>query len=242
MTPRFHVGTSGFGYREWKGKFYPKDLPASAQLRYYAERMDASEINSSFYAMPRAAVLRSWARATPKGFSFSFKAPASITHLRRLRAAEEPLRAFLSVSSAVGPKLGAVVFQLPPGFKKDLPRLEDFLAVLPSRRRFAFEFRHASWFSDDVLSALKEARAALCVNDADVKGCPLVSTADWGVAKLRRVRYTAAALRSWAERLSAQPWADAFVFFKHEETASGPRLAARFCQMLTEVGLTYSEG
>lgn len=235
MTPRFHVGTSGFGYREWKGKFYPKDLPAKELLPYYAERFDATEVNSSFYKMPRADALRGWAAQTPKEFSFSFKAPASITHLRRLLAAEAPLRAFLSATNAVGPKLGVVVFQLPPQMKKDLPRLVDFLALLPRARRFAFEFRNPTWFSDDVLAALEGKRAALCVNDADVEGCPLVATTDWGAAKLRSVRYTAAGLRSWARRLSAQPWKDAFVFFKHEETASGPKLAARF-RALTSAG------
>jgi len=241
VTPRFHVGTSGFGYREWKGKFYPKDLPAEDYLRYYAERFDATEVNSSFYRMPRAPVLRAWARQTPQGFSFSFKAPASITHLRRLLAAEAPLRAFLDATASVGPKLGVLVFQLPPGFKKDLPRLEEFLRLLPRRRRCAFEFRHRSWFSDDVLEALKARGVALCVNDADVEGCPLAATADWGVAKLRRVRYSAASLRSWAAKLARQPWKEAYVFFKHEETASGPKLATRFRSLVPQVALTAAE-
>ena len=233
MRPVFHIGTSGFGYREWMGKFYPRGLKAPGLLPYYAARFDASEINSSFYRMPRASVLKTWAKATPPGFSFSFKAPASITHLRRLHEAKAPARTFLKTIGAVGPKLGVAVFQLPPNFKKDLPRLEAFLAVLPKGRRCAFEFRHKSWFDDGVLEALRGAGAALCVNDADVEGCPLVATASWGAVKLRRVAYERRELRAWARRLEKMPWKEAFVFFKHERTASGPKLAAQLRQLLS---------
>lgn len=224
---RLRAGTSGFGYREWKGKFYPRGLPASRMLEYYAERFGAVEINSSFYRMPSAAAVLSWARQAPPGFSFSFKAPRSITHLRRLSDAAAPLERFLAVIAAAGPALGCAVFQLPPSFKKDLPRLERFLALLPPEGRFAFEFRHPSWFSLDALEALRARGAALAYNDADVRGCPLAATAAFGVLKLRRTRYSARELSALLRRVRALPWAEVFVFFKHEARATGPRLAAR---------------
>lgn len=224
---RLRVGTSGFGYAEWRGKFYPRGLRPDEMLAYYAERFDAVEINSSFYRVPAEAPLRAWAAVTPPEFTFSFKAPAEITHLRRLQGAGPPLRRFLSAIAAVGDKLGCVVFQLPPGFKKDLERLESFLALLPSGGRFAFEFRHPSWFSDDVLAALRRRGAALCLNDADVAGCPLSATAPFGALKLRRERYTDRELAARLREVRSQPWSEAFVFFKHEARATGPKLAAR---------------
>lgn len=225
--PRLLVGTSGFGYREWKGKFFPKTLPAERYLAYYAERLDAVEINSSFYRMPKASVISSWLPETPKRFSFSFKAPASITHMKRLKNAQRELELFLDATAAVHSQLGCRVFQLPPNFKKDLPRLKDFLDLLPPNGRFAFEFRNASWFADDVLAALENAGAALCVNDADVEGCPVEATAPFGVLKLRRVDYTEAELRSWARKIGKQKWRAAFAFFKHEPRATGPKHAER---------------
>lgn len=221
---KLFVGTSGFGYAEWAGKFYPKGLEPEERLRYYARRMNATEVNSTFYAMPRPALLRSWERQVPKNFSFSYKAPAVITHLRRLLGAAGPLDVFLG---AVGPRYGVVVFQLPPSFKKDAERLRAFLELLPEGR-FALEFRHPSWFDDEVLALLKKRRVALVHNDADVKGCPLVATAPFMVLKLRRTRYTDAELSAWARRLKTMR--TAYVFFKHEETASGPKLAARLVQ------------
>lgn len=230
---RVRLGTSGFGYEEWAGKFYPKGLPPDERLVYYGERFDATEVNNSFYAMPRPAVLSAWAGKVPQGFSFSFKAPGRITHVKRLKDVEEELERFLDVTAALGPRLGVLVFQLPPSFPKDLDRLDSFLGLLPARRRFAFEFRHPSWFSDDVLGRLERRDAALCFNDADVAGCPLVETAPWGILKLRRVEYTRAQLSAAARRLRERSWKEAFVFFKHEETASAPRLAARFKELLS---------
>ncbi len=229
---RVRLGTSGFGYDEWAGKFYPKTLPADERLAYYAARFDATEVNSSFYAMPRPAVLKTWAKQVPAKFSFSFKAPGRITHLARLSNVGPDLSRFLSVTGLLGPKLGALVFQLPPSFKKDLDRFDAFLRLLPSRRRCAFEFRHPSWFDEDVFNRLRRRRIALCFNDADVQDCPLIETAAWGLLKLRRVRYTTAELASIARRVKQRSWREAFVFFKHEDTASGPRLALRLARLL----------
>ena len=223
---RLLVGTSGFGYREWKGKFYPRGLAASRMLEYYAERFGAVEINSSFYRMPSPAAVLSWARQAP-GLSLSFKAPRSITHMRRLKDAAAPLSRFLAVIGAAGGSLGCAVFQLPPSFKKDLPRLKEFLALLPREGRYAFEFRHPSWFSQDALEALRERGAALAYNDADVRGCPVAATAAFGVLKLRRARYSDRELSALLRRARSLPWDEAFVFFKHEARAAGPRLAAR---------------
>lgn len=229
---RVRLGTSGFGYEEWAGKFYPKGLPPTERLAYYARRFQATEVNNSFYAMPRPAVLAAWAERVPAGFSFSFKAPGRITHVKRLMDVDEEFERFLDVTAALGPRLGVLVFQLPPSFHKDLDRLDSFLGLLPARRRFAFEFRHPSWFSDDVLGRLERRDAALCFNDADVAACPLIETAPWGMLKLRRVEYTHAQLASVARRLQERAWKEAFVFFKHEETASAPRLALRLEKLL----------
>jgi uncharacterized protein YecE (DUF72 family) len=231
---RFRVGTSGFGYREWVGKFFPRGLRPDELLPYYAERFDAVEINSSFYRMPTRAVVRGWLDAAPRQFRFCFKAPAAITHVRRLREPEALLRRLLYALEPVGPRLGAVIFQLPPSFRRDLPRLEAFLGQLPRELRCGFEFRHPSWFDDEVVSALRRRRVALVHNDADVERCPLAATAPFGVVKLRRVDYTRAELRSWARRLRAAPWRRCYVFFKHEERATGPIHAAALAALLAE--------
>lgn len=225
---KLFLGTSGFGYREWKGKFYPKELPPGEMLAYYARRMNATEVNNTFYRLPAPAVVRGWAAETPAAFSFSFKAPGLITHRLRLRDAQPPLRRFLDVVAAAGPKLGVLNFQLPPNLALDLPRLEEFLELLPAGRRYAVEFRHASWFSAPVYRALERRGVALCLNDDDVEGSPLVETAAFGMLKLRRTAYTQAALRGLSRRVRGLGWRQAYVFFKHEPRATGPALAERF--------------
>jgi uncharacterized protein YecE (DUF72 family) len=221
---KLFIGTSGFGYAEWAGKFYPKGLKPEERLAYYASRFNATEINSTFYALPKRALIKRWLKQVPKDFSFSYKAPGRITHMKRLKNAGPELKRFLKI---IGD--GLVVFQLPPSFKKDIPRLAAFLKLLP-KGRFAFEFRNPTWFDQETFSLLQTRRIALCLNDADVEGCPLIATAPWGVLKLRRVRYTPRQLAAWARKIHAQPWKEAYVFFKHEDTASGPKLAARLAQ------------
>jgi uncharacterized protein YecE (DUF72 family) len=214
------VGTSGYSYKEWKGSFYPPDLKAADMLRYYAERFPAVEINNTFYRMPRAPVLESWAGQVPPRFLFALKGSQRITHIKRLKDAGEPIGYLLEAAGALGDRLGPILFQMPPTLRKDVPRLRSFLALLPAGRRFAFEFRHDSWDDDEVRSALRERNAALVCADTEESGpdgAPIVPTADWGYLRLRRCDYTDATLAPWAERIRSQPWGRAFVFFKHEE-------------------------
>ena len=232
-TTRFHIGTSGYSYKEWKGTFYPQKLPAKGMLAYYGERFGSVESNSTFRMMPKASVLKAWTTQVPDDFLFALKAPQQITHFKRLRDVAEPVEAFIKVSEVLGNRLGPLLFQLPPNFKKDLPRLEAFLKLLPPERRFALEFRNNSWFDDEVLGVLRDHKVALCLAEAeDELDTPFVSTADWGYMRLRLVDYSDADLKQWIKRIESQKWRDAFVYFKHEDQANGPRLAERMTQLL----------
>ena len=229
---KFYVGTSGYAYKEWKGSFYPKGLPAKAMLRYYGAHFRTVEINNTFYRMPTAALLQAWADEVPADFRFVLKAPQRITHLARLQDADETVAYLLDVAAILQQRLGALLFQLPPNLKKDVPRLRAFLDLLPAEPRVAFEFRHQSWFDDEVFALLSEHRAALCIAEAEGDlDVPVVATADWGYLRLRRPDYDDAALQAWAQRLRQQDWQDIFVFFKHEDAGRGPQLAARFIEL-----------
>lgn len=229
---RIRAGTSGWSYKEWKGFFYPEKLAAKDMLRYYGERFSSVEVNNTFYRMPNAATLENWAAEVPDTFAFVLKAPKRITHEGRLKGVEDSVDYLLRITGTLGPKLGPFLVQLPPNLKKDVPRLRDFLALLAPPARAAFEFRHASWFDDEVYAALRERGAAWCVADTgEEDDPPFVSTADWGYLRLRRVEYKEEDLRSWADRVRAQAWSEAFVFFKHEEAGTGPKLAARFMEV-----------
>jgi len=214
------VGTSGYSYREWKGSFYPEKLKNADMLRYYAERFSSVEINNTFYRMPKASVLEAWAEQVPTDFLFVLKASQQITHRKRLKDAGEPLAYLLETADVLGDRRGPLLFQLPPNLKMDLDRLRGFLALLPEGRPFAFEFRHETWVDDEVHSTLRERNCALVCADTETSGedgAPIVPTADWGYLRLRRCDYTAAELQPWADRIRAQPWERAFVFFKHED-------------------------
>ena len=223
---RVLTGTSGFSYPAWKGSFYPADLPAARMLASYGERLPAVEVNNTFYRMPSGKTLAGWREQVPAAFRFALKAPQRVTHLLRLREAADPVAHFHRVAAELGDRLGPVLYQLPPNMKKDLPRLADFLALLPTGARTAFEFRHPSWFSDDVYDALRARNAALCVAESEDLEVPLVPTADFGYLRLRREDYAAGELTAWAERIVAQPWGEAYAFFKHEDPGKGPRFAA----------------
>jgi uncharacterized protein YecE (DUF72 family) len=230
-----YAGTSGYAYKEWKGSFYPPDLTDAAMLGHYGSKLPAVEINNTFYRMPKESVVLTWADQVPDTFRFVLKASRRITHFGRLKGVESELEYFLRVSQALGDKRGPSLFQLPPNMKKDTERLQAFLALLPARWRAAFEFRHPSWFSDDVYDALKAHNTALCVADqAEAEeATPFVATADWGYLRLRREAYGPEELADWAGRISAQQWADAFVFFKHEDGAVGPRLAGELIALVS---------
>jgi uncharacterized protein YecE (DUF72 family) len=219
---RFLVGASGYSYKEWKGSFYPDDMKPEAMLAWYAERLPTVEINNTFYQMPKVAVLESWAGSTPAGFRFAIKASRRITHQARLKG-EEAARSvdFLYKNLAtLGDKRGPVLFQLPPFLKKDLPRLTEFLRVLPEGHRAAFEFRNDSWFADDVYDLLRQFGASLCLSEReDNAPPPLVETAPWGYVRLRLESYSDHDLEQWAARLATTAWHEIFVYFMHEPTA-----------------------
>jgi uncharacterized protein YecE (DUF72 family) len=221
------AGTSGFSYKEWLGKFYPEKLPGDAMLRYYAERLATVEINNTFYRMPAEAMLARWAGEVPLDFTFTLKAPRRITHVRRLREAGEDVAEFLRRAQVLGDKLGVILFQLPPYLKKDVPRLKDFLALVPSGQRTAFEFRNETWQDAEVYETLRDRNAMLCVTDTDEGDTPFVTTSDCGYLRLRRTRYDDAELRAWASQLAAQPLKRIYVYFMHEDDALGTTWAHR---------------
>ena len=232
MSVTVRVGTSGYDYPEWRGLFYPRGLPATRRLRFYAERFDTVEINATFRRMPTEKAVAGWAAATPAGFVFTVKAPGRITHSRRLRDVDELVRDFCEIARGLGDKVGPLFFQLPPNFKKELGRLRDVLTQIPPDLRCAFEFRHPSWFTDDVYEALRARDAALCVADTEEGHTPDETTASWGYYRLRNVAYTRTALARWSRALTRPGRSEVFCYFKHEETASGPALARRLRRRL----------
>jgi len=228
-----HVGTSGFAYPKWKGSFYPAKFPNKDMLGYYASHFSAVEINATFYRPPTAALLEGWAAEVPAGFRFVLKAPQEITHIKRLKEVSGPVASFLETSAVLKKRLGPILFQLPPNFKKDVERLRGLLELLPKGCRAAVEFRHASWFDDEVFGLLREYGGALCVAEADDDlEVPFVATADWGYLRLRKAEYDDKAMKVWAKRLAEQEWKESFTFFKHEDTGTGPRFAARLLELL----------
>ena len=218
------AGTSGYAFKEWKKVFYPEDLPDEGMLGYYASRFGTVEINNTFYRLPKEHVLQEWAAQVPDGFTFAIKASQRITHHARLKAEAASAVEFLLKNTIVlGEKLGPILFQLPPNLKKDLDRLRAFVDTLPEARRYTIEFRHESWFDDDVFGVLRARDIPLCITEQPEFASPVVVTASWGYTRLHRLDYDAAALSTWAQRLSAQPWSEAYVYFKHDEgEGSGP--------------------
>lgn len=229
---RILVGTSGFSYPAWKGSFYPEDITSPRMLAWYSQRLPAVEVNNTFYRMPNPQVLSTWREEVPGGFRFALKAPQRITHLKRLADVDQPVAHFWKVAAVLGAALGPVLFQLPPQMRRDVARLRDFLALVPAGAQSAFEFRHASWFEDQVFAALAERGAALCVNQSEDLDAPLLATGPVGYLRLRRPGYSGEELAEWAARIRAQPWHTAYVFFKHEDEARGPRFALELAEAL----------
>jgi uncharacterized protein YecE (DUF72 family) len=226
---KVRAGTSGYSYKEWKGNFYPEKLPASGMLAFYGKHFSTVEINNTFYRMPSANVLLSWSEQVPDGFAFVLKAPRRITHDKRLKNVEDDIAYLAKTMAALGQKRGPLLFQLPPFFRKDVDCLRSFLGLLPRPWPVALEFRHQSWFDDEVFAVLREHNAALCLADADNElDIPFVATAAWGYLRLRRPEYSDADLADWARRIAGQAWEEAFVFFKHEDAGKGPEFATRF--------------
>ena len=228
------IGTSGFQYAEWKGTFYPEDLPANKMLPFYAERFSTTEINYTFHRIPAAKTIDNWKQLTPDNFRFALKAPQKITHWSKLRDCADTLRYFYDVVSGLGEKLGPVLFQLPPNFRKDTFVLGDFVNGLPGGIRAAFEFRHESWFDDEIFDTLKAREAALCIADTEKLETPKVATANYGYLRLRREDYARTDVERWTEfvREQGSGWKDVFIYFKHEEAGIGPKLARQMMELL----------
>jgi uncharacterized protein YecE (DUF72 family) len=230
---RYLVGTSGYNYPEWRGSFYPDKLPAAKMLAYYAERFTTVEVNYTFYRIPTPPLLEGWAKGTPDHFTFTLKAPRRITHDAKLQRCEDLTQTFCRTSRTLGAKLGALLFQLPPTFKRDDAALGAFLDLLPEGTRAAFEFRHISWHDEAVFAALKRRNVALCIADSDKMSTPVVATADYTYFRLRDEGYQRADIERWATTIAAQPiTGDAFVYFKHEEQGKGPELAQMLMELL----------
>ena len=220
-----HVGTSGYSYPEWRGTFYPERFPPARMLAHYAERFHTVELNNTFYRMPTAKTIAAWDQDTPPGFVFALKVPRRITHIARLRDVDRPFRYLLDTVGALGLKLGPLLLQLPPTLRKDAARLGDCLALVPPGVRMAVEFRHASWLDDGVYGILRAWNVALCVADTEAGTTPVVVTADFGYLRFRDRAYAREELLGWAATARRAAWRDAFVYFKHEESGTGPALA-----------------
>ena len=231
---QLYVGTSGYSYKEWKGTFYPDDLSPKEMLAFYGDKLNAVEINNTFYRLPKASVLETWAGQVPETFRFSIKASRRITHFTRLKEeAREPTDYLLETLATLGSRLGVVLFQLPPNLKVDLDRLQGFLAMLPEGTPGAFEFRHESWRIEEVHDLLRSQGMALVCADTEDSSAdePIVPTADWGYLRLRRPGYEDKDLERWSKYLAGAGWQRAYVFFKHEDAGAGPRMAARFREL-----------
>lgn len=232
------VGTSGYNYPEWKGSFYPSDLPVSKMLSFYAGRFPTVEINYTFYRFPNEKTLTGWAESTPDNFRFTLKAPRRITHEARLSNCQELVEGFCDRSQALGSKLGVLLFQLPPSFKLDLELLDGFLKWIPSGTRAAFEFRNASWLTEEVYARLEEKDLALCIADSEKSTTPVVATAGYGYFRLRDEGYGEEEIRAWSDRIKEHKgvWGDVFVYFKHEEEGKGPEFAKALMDCLGIAG------
>ncbi len=238
-SPLVHVGTSGYNYPEWRGTFYPDDLSASKMFGFYSERFRTVEINYTFYRMPTVKTTTGWRGQAPEGFTYALKAPRRITHDRRLNDAAELVQFFAESARVLGPHLGPLLFQLAPTFRCDLPRLEQFLAVVPPDLRIAFEFRHESWLDEPVFERLARHNAALCIADSGDRTTPVRPTARHGYFRLRDEGYTPADLERWADAIAGRgdAWSEVFVYFKHEEEGKGPEFARAFSEALERRGL-----
>jgi uncharacterized protein YecE (DUF72 family) len=227
------VGTSGYNYPEWRGTFYPEKFSTDKMLAYYAERFPTVEINYTFYRIPTEKLLAGWAAGTPERFTFTLKAPRRITHDSKLQRVEELTLSFCKIARTLGPKLGVLLFQLPPTFKKDAAVLREFTELLPDGTRAAFEFRHASWFDREVFDVLRARNLALCVADSEKMSAPVEITADYAYFRLRDEGYQQADIERWAgiiarlDRVTAS-----YVYFKHEEQGLGPEFAKRLMTSL----------
>jgi uncharacterized protein YecE (DUF72 family) len=229
---KLYAGTSGYSYKEWKGSFYPEEISPDEMLSYYASHLPAVELNNTYYRLPQRSTVENWRAQVPENFQFSVKAPRSITLYRRLNDVDAQTKQLLQTVSVLEDRLGALLFRMPDDMKKDIARLEGFLKKLPLDTPAAFDFRHPSWFDPEVFELLRSHSRVLVVSDTDENPADHIDkTADWGYVRLRRVKYSKAELTAWSKRIKAQNWSKAFVFFKHEDEGTGPKLAAQFIKL-----------
>jgi uncharacterized protein YecE (DUF72 family) len=229
---RARIGTSGYQYDFWRGHFYGEKCKHADMLAEFGAKLPTVEINSSFYRTPKREVVERWASQVPEDFRFAIKASRRITHIKRLKDVAEDVGYLFAVVQALEGKLGAVLFQLPPNLKQDLARLDGFLQALPAGARAALEFRHESWFADEVYDRLRAREVALCISDEGEgeKATPFVATAGFGYVRLRREVYSDEELAQVAAQIGSQAWGEAYAYFKHEQDA--PELAARLQKLL----------
>ena len=231
-----YVGTSGYSYKEWKGSFYPDKISAKDMLSYYASRLQAVELNNTFYRLPQESMIDTWKAQVPDNFRFSVKASQLITHFKKLKDAAKETRLMLKRFAAFEDRLGAVLFRLPPDMKKDIKRLETFLKHLPADPPAAFQLEDPTWLDEKVLALLRSQNRALSITDTDEMPISQINkTADWGYVRLRRVNYSESELKEWVARIRAQDWTNTYVFFKHEDEGTGPQLAARFLHLANAI-------
>ncbi len=229
----FYVGTSGYSYKEWKGPFYPKDLPDKDMLRFYGDNLPAVEINNTFYRMPNTSMLETWAEQVPPDFQFVLKASRKITHTKPLKEKADEVGYLFKTAATLGDKLGAILFQLPPYLHRNIDLFSDFVDLLPSGIKVAFEFRHISWFDDKLFEILRNKGCAICCSDTENQELSqFVSTSDWGYLRLRKPDYSEEELLAWAERIKLQNWQAVYAFFKHEDDGAGPKLAKHFLDLI----------
>lgn len=230
----YWIGTSGYNYPEWRGSFYPERFSSAKMLPYYAERFRSVEINYTFYRMPTPKLVANWAAQVPEHFRFTLKAPRRITHDRRLRDVASPVRAFCETAAELGTRLGALLFQLPPSFKKDLAVFDQFLDALPPRVCAAFEFRNESWLDEEVYARLRARNLALCIADSEKRSTPVMTTADYAYLRLRDEGYEEQDIATWTDtaRELQERCKDVFVYFKHEDEGKGAQFGRLMMQRL----------
>ncbi len=241
MADRIRVGTSGWHYAHWQGPFYPERIASDQMLEFYSQRLATVEINNSFYRLPPAKTFRFWRQATPKHFLFAVNASRYITHMKKLKDPEQSLKKFLSHATELGSKLGPILFQLPPHWRRDLTRLEDFLQALPKGLCCAFEFRDPSWFHPETYSLLGHHNAAFCVFDLAGQESPRRLTANFGYARFHGPslqkyggRYTQAQLRDWLRCCEAwlkEGAREVFVYFDNDQASYAPLNALELQEM-----------
>ncbi len=238
---RLYVGTSGYSYKEWKGPFYPKGLPEKDMLRFYGENLPTVEINNTFYRMPTISMLEAWAEQVPPDFRFVLKASRKITHSKPLKEKGDEVSYLLGTAATLGDRLGAILFQLPPYLRRNIELLTDFVDLLPSGTKAAFEFRHHSWFDDETYAILSDKGCAICCSDSENEELSqFVATASWGYLRLRKPNYSEEELLRQAQKIKSQNWHAVYAFFKHEDDGAGPKLAKHFLELFTQRGTIFA--